>query len=379
MGCISSWSSTMAGQTYLVCYTTFTIFGPLVLTSVCYCMVWRAFRISQRRVNIMNTLKRPKTASYLPYASKTEIRLLKMLFFMVFCFIVLWTPYVVRWFLQCFKPDLILSEYFILTSQWFCRIQPVLDPVIYGYLNKQFRKSLCDMLRVCSQCSLYYSNDMPPSTGSGEYDTPQSSDHFRPSEQFSHPVHSNETYTTTPTTDCSWFCARRHTSVSNKVLDPLESKEASTKKFNSGMDKLTKEREMKGTISYISQKDPLSLQKRNSLTYHISGSVHIQPNTQDEDSVVQNHPKTPVWYLGGAFPLKPLPIKNVGKLPPIKSKEDSYVDEKVIRTFQADSKNALCKHRSSMKSKRKRKKILNKRIDAKKCYSSGGVYLGPPS
>ncbi len=332
----------------------------------------------------MNTLKRPKTASYLPYASKTEIRLLKMLFFMVFCFIVLWTPYVVQWFLKDFKQDLVLSEYFILTSQWFCRIQPVLDPVIYGYLNKQFRKSLCDMLRVCSQCSLYYSNDMPPSTVSGEYDTPHSSDHYHPPDQFSHPVQSNETYTTSAHTgDCSWFCTGSSSAANSKALNSLESKDAqvfptSTNNFNSGVDHPTKKREMKQTISYISQRDLLSTQRRNSLTYHISGSVHFQPNSQDEDSTVQNHPKPPVWYLGGAFPLKPLPIKNVGKLPPIKAKHHSCINESVS-TSQGESSRVLRKDRSSTKPKRKRKKILNKRIDAKKCYSSGGVYVGPPT
>lgn len=152
--CDEQWDTLQQGQAYLVCYTLFTIFLPLLISCMAYVLVWRAFRISQRKVTVMNVLKRPKSASYVPYASKTEIRLLKMLFLMVFCFVILWAPQVVYLFIRYFDSDRVLSEYFVYVALWVCKIQPVVDPIIYGYLNKHFRRSMRELVHHCSvQCS----------------------------------------------------------------------------------------------------------------------------------------------------------------------------------------------------------------------------------
>ena len=353
----------------------------------------------------MNTLRRPKTVSYLPYASKTEIRLLKMLFFMVFCFVVLWSPLVVHWFLKYFDQDLSLSEYFILTSEWFCRIQPVLDPIIYGYLNKQFRKSLRDMLRVCSQCSLYYSSDVRMSTVSGENNSPNSSDqydeHFsQTAGQFGQDENGGD-----GGNGCSWGCTRSvavaETMAQPATNDPdfrkmpsITNENATQHGISVANSKVPNTRIINsneapaGSISYISKCDPPP-QRRASLTYHISGSVKILPDTRDNDDTVTNRPKVPVWYLGGTFPLNSNPIHNIGRLPAIES-QDSQTSPRLERQNKVKSLDEEDRDNTTsqvgrsataesqrLKKRRKRKRILNKRLEAKKCYSSGGVYLGP--
>ena len=152
--CREEWSTLTEARVYLICYTLFTIICPLIVTCMAYCFVWRAFRNSQMKVNIMSAIRRAKQTSYLPYASKTEIRLLKMLFLMVFCFVTLWAPYVVHRFLIYMRHETPQSDYLILTAMWICKVQPVLDPLIYGYLNKQYKRSLFDICRICSiQCT----------------------------------------------------------------------------------------------------------------------------------------------------------------------------------------------------------------------------------
>ena len=344
--------------------------------------------------------------SYLPYASKTEIRLLKMLFFMVFCFVVLWSPLVVYWFLKYFDQDLVLSEYFILTSEWFCRIQPVLDPIIYGYLNKQFRKSLRDMLRVCSQCSEYYSTDVRVSNVSGDNNSPNSSDQY--DEHFSQ---NDGQFGLDENGDvggniCSWGCTRSVAVTDTTIQQAKEesiihaptgtiadngkaqhgiaanadNKRPYTRTIHS------KEAPAAG-ISYISKCDPPP-QRRASLTYHISGSVKILPDTRDNESAETNRPKAPVWYLGGTFPLNSNPIRNIGRLPAIESSRDLQNGPRLghVRSLdgaEADDVSQVRKHAAEPPQRptkrRKRKKILSKRLEAKKCYSSGGVYLGPQS
>lgn len=140
--CEDSWDSDQQGQAYLICFTILTIFGPLLITCLAYCFVWRAFRRSQKKVHVRSILKRAKHCSYLPHTSRTEARLFKMLFLMVFCFVVLWAPYVVYRFFKYFSPlKSPVSEYFLLTATWICKLQPIMDPLIYGYLNKTFRQS----------------------------------------------------------------------------------------------------------------------------------------------------------------------------------------------------------------------------------------------
>ena len=152
--CREQWDTLLEARVYLGCYTTFTIICPLIVTSLAYCFVWRAFRSSQMKVNNMAVARKAKQTSYLPYTSKTEMRLLKMLFFMVFCFVTLWAPYVIHRFLTYMRHTQPQSDYLILTAYWICKVQPVLDPLIYGYLNKQFKTSLFDMCRICSfQCT----------------------------------------------------------------------------------------------------------------------------------------------------------------------------------------------------------------------------------
>ncbi len=396
--CEETWSNNTQAQIYLVFYTILTMFAPLVLTSTSYCLVWRAFRVSQRRVNVMNTLKRPKTASYLPYASKTEVRLLKMLFFMVFCFVVLWSPLVVHWFLKYFSPNTALSEYFILTSEWFCRIQPVLDPIIYGYLNKQFRKSLRDMLRVCSQCSAYYSTDVRVSTG--DNNSPNSSDLY--GDHFSQDGADFQDGGPESAQDggvCwAWACTRHTTVVhtagsaapagttnelqtirgsSTPITENLRGVAPETDRHAARATTAIESKEAPaGSISYISKTDHAP-QRRASLTYHISGSVKLMPDGRDHEDATVNRPKAPVWYLGGTFPLDTNPIRNTSRLPPIQS-QDSQSKRTIQRqnAINPTDDDALPPQKPGKK-KRKRKKILSKRIEAKKCYSSGGVYVGP--
>ena len=170
--CFEQWTSVTAARAYLVCYTLFTILCPLVVTCVAYIFVWIAFKSSQKKVKIVSCRKNRHTSNP---ASKTELRLLKMLFFMVSCFVVLWAPYVIFRFLVHLRKTEPLSDYFILAGTWVCKVQPVLDPLIYGYLNKQFKRNLCDICRMWTiQCtcpsdvtegalSSYYGEDLDSS------------------------------------------------------------------------------------------------------------------------------------------------------------------------------------------------------------------------
>ncbi|XP_078000660.1 putative G-protein coupled receptor 176 [Glandiceps talaboti] len=147
--CIDIWKSRLQRRIYLILYATLTLFIPLTITCLAYCFVWRAFRLSQRRVNVIKSLKRPKTAMHMPYASKTEMKLLKMLFVMVSVFLLCWGPNVVVVFYLTFLPSVPITQYAILTVQWVTRLNAVLNPIIYGYLNKYFRQGFNDLLRTC--------------------------------------------------------------------------------------------------------------------------------------------------------------------------------------------------------------------------------------
>ncbi|CAH1792906.1 unnamed protein product [Owenia fusiformis] len=163
--CYQHWTNQVQGQMYFTFYSLITIFGPLLVTCLAYCFVWRAFRLSHRRVNVVNALRRPKVAQYLPYSTKTETRLLKMLLVMVFCYILFWGPFVGVLFHVQFTSYWTTSDILVLTAVWITRLQSVLDPFIYGYLNKQFRQSLYELLRVCPcQCTYNLNVDFTVTT-----------------------------------------------------------------------------------------------------------------------------------------------------------------------------------------------------------------------
>ena len=263
------------------------------------------------------------------------------------------------------------------------------------------------MLRVCSQCSLYYSRDIKMSTASGENNSPNSSDQY--DDEFSQTAgqFGEESDDGMRGNGCIWLCTR-----SNAIVDtttavlPANSDQLTLKapgaptadnttqhvKENnaSQSSRMVNSKEaLAGSISYVSKTDPAP-QRRASLTYHISGSVKLLPDTRDNDDSTTNRPKAPVWYLGGTFPLNSNPIRNIGRLPMIESQESTQTRppldrQKAIRALDGEDANgnsnqlrraASTESKRNMK-RRKRKKILSKRIEAKKCYSSGGVYLGP--
>ena len=147
--CKEKWQNDTQAQAYFIAHFLLTILGPVLVTCCAYIFVWRAFRLSQRRINVMNTLKRPKTAPFIPYASKTEVRLLKMLFIMVFCYLIFWAPFVVFRFMYFFGTKSAISPHFAMTATWITKLQPVTDPLIYGYLNRNFRQSLNEIVNNC--------------------------------------------------------------------------------------------------------------------------------------------------------------------------------------------------------------------------------------
>nr|XP_006817066.1 PREDICTED: probable G-protein coupled receptor 176-like [Saccoglossus kowalevskii] len=79
----------------------------------------------------------------------TEMKLLKMLFVMVSVFLVCWGPYVAVIFYLTFASTASISQYAVLTVSWVTRLNAVINPVIYGYLNKHFRQGFYDLLRSC--------------------------------------------------------------------------------------------------------------------------------------------------------------------------------------------------------------------------------------
>lgn len=175
--CVEQWPSRQQAQIYLVIYMSLTIFAPLLLTCVAYYLVWRGFRSSHRRVNIKGSSgprrNKPGSAN-MAQAAVRERRLMHTLLLMVTCFVALWAARVVSLFMRFFSTAA-LSEYFVLTAFWISKIEPVVDPIIYGYLNKHFRKHLRELIRVCSiHCETEIGLDEIITSDDGEMDNGRS-------------------------------------------------------------------------------------------------------------------------------------------------------------------------------------------------------------
>lgn len=138
--CEEVWVNKTDGRIFWSLYIVLTVFGPLLLTVTAYILIWRAFRRSQKRICEGNNNGSQTT--------KNELHLLKMMALMLACYVVFWAPFIVAQFILHFKsspPPL----YLILTAAWFARLESVLDPILYGYLNKDFRNGLTSSLRSC--------------------------------------------------------------------------------------------------------------------------------------------------------------------------------------------------------------------------------------
>ncbi|CAD5121443.1 unnamed protein product [Dimorphilus gyrociliatus] len=138
--CEEAWNSKTDGRIFWTLYTILTVFGPLLLTVTAYILIWRTFRLSQKRICEGNNNASQTT--------KNELHLLKMMALMLVCYVIFWAPFIAAQFIlhfKCSPPPL----YLILTAAWFARLESVLDPILYGYLNKDFRNGLTSSLRSC--------------------------------------------------------------------------------------------------------------------------------------------------------------------------------------------------------------------------------------
>ena len=163
--CLDVWNHASQGKIYVICYALLTVFIPLFLTCLAYCIVWRTFRRSHRRVHVLNDIVRPTNPTYTLNSSKTEIKLLKMLFIMVFGFVLFQAPAVALQFLRYFGAVHTYSETLNLTAAWLSSVECVFDPFVYGYLNKHFRQGLFELLLHCPcHCAKKISRDFTLTT-----------------------------------------------------------------------------------------------------------------------------------------------------------------------------------------------------------------------
>ncbi|XP_063818081.1 opsin-VA-like [Pseudophryne corroboree] len=136
--CEPNWySGTLNDQTYIITFLTTCFVLPLMLIFVSYGKVMRKLR------------KVSDTQSRLGSTRKPEKEVTRMVVIMILAFLICWSPYAAFSILVTANPSIELDPRLSAIPAFFAKTASMYNPVIYVFMNKQFRRCLLQMMH-CS-------------------------------------------------------------------------------------------------------------------------------------------------------------------------------------------------------------------------------------
>ncbi|XP_052469850.1 opsin-VA [Carassius gibelio] len=133
--CEPNWySGNFQDHTFIITFFTTCFIFPLAVIIVCYCKLLRKLR------KVSNTHGR------LGNARKPERQVTRMVVVMIVAFMVAWTPYAAFSIVVTALPSIHLDPRLAAAPAFFSKTAAVYNPIIYVFMNKQFRKCVVQLL-----------------------------------------------------------------------------------------------------------------------------------------------------------------------------------------------------------------------------------------
>ncbi|KAJ7340432.1 hypothetical protein OS493_003180 [Desmophyllum pertusum] len=166
-GCEEVWPTLGHRQAYTASLMTVQYIVPLLITATCYIRIW-LFLKRQPAFPRNSGLTSARQASVEENTTES-IAILKTVAVIVLLFLVCLLPTQIAWMLLDFRN--ISSDKLWFASDILTRLHSCLNPVVYGVMNKQHRRSYVTFLSrmfCCSRCS---SAQTPPQRALGKHVT----------------------------------------------------------------------------------------------------------------------------------------------------------------------------------------------------------------
>ncbi|XP_021254356.1 opsin-VA-like isoform X2 [Numida meleagris] len=149
--CEPNWySGAYNDRSYIIAFFTTCFIVPLLVILVSY------GKLLQKLTKVSDTQSRLRTAR------KPERQVTRMVVVMIIAFLVCWMPYATFSILVTAYPSIELDPHLAAIPAFFSKTATVYNPIIYVFMNKQFRKCLIRMFS-CSAVETAESNVNPTS------------------------------------------------------------------------------------------------------------------------------------------------------------------------------------------------------------------------
>ncbi|KAJ7340429.1 hypothetical protein OS493_003177 [Desmophyllum pertusum] len=154
-GCEEVWPTLGQRQAYTASLMTVQYIVPLLITATCYIRIWLFLKrrpVLPRNSGLTSALGEENT--------RESIAILKTVAVIVLLFLVLLLPTQVAWMLFDFRN--ISSDELWFAAEILTRLHSCLNPVVYGVMNKQYRRSYVTFLSHMFCCGRSASFDLTP-------------------------------------------------------------------------------------------------------------------------------------------------------------------------------------------------------------------------
>ena len=148
-GCEDIWPTPGHSQEYTVSLTIIQYVISLLITAICYIRIWRFLK--SRPVLPSNSGLTSARGTPREETTREGIVILKTVAVIVSLFLVLLLPTQVAWMLLDFRN--ISSNELWYASDILTRLHSCINPVVYGVMNKQYRRSYVRFLSRMFGCS----------------------------------------------------------------------------------------------------------------------------------------------------------------------------------------------------------------------------------
>ena len=166
-GCDEDWPSLGHRQAYTASLMTLQYILPLLITAICYIRIWLFLRgrpVMPRRSGLTSHVTEEEK-------SRESAVILRTVAVIVLLFLVLLLPTQVAWMLYDFRN--VSFEELWFASETLTRLHSCLNPVVYGVMNRQYRRSYIKLLRRMFCCHRFSTRiePEPPQASLGNHVT----------------------------------------------------------------------------------------------------------------------------------------------------------------------------------------------------------------
>ena len=157
-GCVEFWPTLGYRQAYTASLMTVQYIMPLLITATCYIRIWLFLKSRPVLPNNSGLTSARETPG--EETARESIVILKTVAVIVLLFLVLLLPTQVAWMLLDFRN--ISCDELWFASEILTRLHSCLNPVVYGVMNKQYRRSYVMFLSCMLCCSRFLRVEQAP-------------------------------------------------------------------------------------------------------------------------------------------------------------------------------------------------------------------------